>query len=397
MGFAAAPVQYEGSISDFVHRHVVPTMPPPAALASWCEALLTYYEASLNPICIVRGKPRGCVQLVPDGSRPLRMVYSDNSPGIWAYTHCMAADVDATDLRWRLDRGRLPVFFALDVDERPGQDYGVVLPAREREIWQQGWKLCHMLAVKPKSRRAKSSPRALSLRNLCPANQFLWPKPRAYEMQRLDWSEAGNVADLGESARVIAWVQNAVYERFDEEGREVYQRFLDAVGGALPEQTEDGGIRMVRREEAGPDPQRRTRKAPRRSPSSPGPAGALRVGAMHTRDQIHDIVGGGSKQAFLPSLDGVVLCACLTPDLNPDAPDVILPGTGPGIEAAAELLRKQKGAIPAFLKRGPGAWEYVGRYSVESRRWTAKAIAFHERRTGRTDITSVIWMERTGD
>lgn len=118
----------------------------------------------------------------------------------------------------------------------------------------------------------------------------------------------------------------------------------------------------------------------------------LTEGQFYTRQEIHDLLGGGSLQSYLPTRDGVVLCACLRRDTNPDAPRVILPGTGPGIEEAARLLRRQGGAIPVFIKHEAGAWEYLGEYVVEDRRWTAEDISFHERRSRRTDITSVIWM-----
>jgi hypothetical protein len=81
----------------------------------------------------------------------------------------------------------------------------------------------------------------------------------------------------------------------------------------------------------------------------------LTRGHHYSRQQIHDAVGGGSLQSYLPHKDGRVLCACLRIDTNPGAPEVILPGTGPGIEGAADLLERQNGAIPVFLKRGSGA------------------------------------------
>lgn len=115
-------------------------------------------------------------------------------------------------------------------------------------------------------------------------------------------------------------------------------------------------------------------------------------GQFYTRQEIHDLLGGGSLQSYLPTLNGVVLCACLRLDTNPGAPRVILPGNGPGIEEAARLLRAQVGPIPVFIKHEANAWEYVGDYEVEPRLWTAGDIAAQARRSGRSDITSVIWM-----
>jgi hypothetical protein len=71
---------------------------------------------------------------------------------------------------------------------------------------------------------------------------------------------------------------------------------------------------------------------------------SFRPRGMYTRDEIHDKLGGGSKQSYLPNRGGVVMCACLRADTNPGAPSIILPGNGPEIMRSAEMLCSQKGA-----------------------------------------------------
>src|SRR6266545_1901654 len=87
----------------------------------------------------------------------------------------------------------------------------------------------------------------------------------------------------------------------------------------------------------------------------------FRIGRAYTRPQIHSLVGG-SLRSYLPHVRGQVVAACLRLDTNPAAPAVILPGRGPGIEAAADLLISQTTSVPTFLKRAPCAWEYVGEF-----------------------------------
>ena len=58
------------------------------------------------------------------------------------------------------------------------------------------------------------------------------------------------------------------------------------------------------------------------------------------------------------------LCGCFRPDLNPDAPDVILSGRGPKIERWARVFATQRDFIPCFVKAATNAWEYVGRFRV---------------------------------
>jgi hypothetical protein len=81
----------------------------------------------------------------------------------------------------------------------------------------------------------------------------------------------------------------------------------------------------------------------------------------------------------------------LTPDYNPEAPRVILPGRGPIIEESAAALVDQRGPVPVYLKRAAGDWEYVGDYEVESSSRLPADIARYEAQTGRA-VTSAIFM-----
>ena len=67
---------------------------------------------------------------------------------------------------------------------------------------------------------------------------------------------------------------------------------------------------------------------------------AFRIGHHYTRNQISDELGG-SAQYYLPMVDGQVVAACLKPELNPDAPRVVLPGRGGIIESSAEQFAAQ--------------------------------------------------------
>lgn len=89
------------------------------------------------------------------------------------------------------------------------------------------------------------------------------------------------------------------------------------------------------------------------------------IGREYTRNEIHDSLGG-SKQSYLPTVDGHVVAACVRKDLNPRAPYVILCGRGPIISTAGTALAHQKGPIPFFIKRAVNRWEYVGDFSVKS-------------------------------
>ena len=87
----------------------------------------------------------------------------------------------------------------------------------------------------------------------------------------------------------------------------------------------------------------------------------FKTGTTYTRDQIHAAVGG-SKQAYIPTLNGSVVAVCLKPSLNPRAPREVLCGTGPVIAKTGAMLAATTHRVPFFMKKGVNEWEYVGLY-----------------------------------
>ena len=87
-----------------------------------------------------------------------------------------------------------------------------------------------------------------------------------------------------------------------------------------------------------------------------------------------------------------IVSAALRPELNPDAPRVVLVGRGPRRQRSAQVLCQQSSPIAVYLKRGTNRWEYAGRFVVE--RWSEAAteIRQHEKRAGRTDVVRVIYL-----
>ena len=87
------------------------------------------------------------------------------------------------------------------------------------------------------------------------------------------------------------------------------------------------------------------------------------VGCTYSRDTIHARLGG-SKRACLPTRDGVVVAACLLKSFNPDAPRVVLCGSGARNGPAGAALAAQTAAIPFFTRVATGRWLYEGRFVV---------------------------------
>lgn len=115
--------------------------------------------------------------------------------------------------------------------------------------------------------------------------------------------------------------------------------------------------------------------------------------ASYTRQAIHDRVGG-NLQTFLPELNGKIVAACLTPELNPDAPHVILVGGGPDIYRRGEMLSRQSDPVPVFLKFGADDWRYAGDHEVSASSADISDVHHWQSRAGRTDVLLVVTLRR---
>ena len=119
----------------------------------------------------------------------------------------------------------------------------------------------------------------------------------------------------------------------------------------------------------------------------------LKVGSLYSRDEIHAELGGG-VQDYLPHRDGKVVCGCFTPDLNPDAPDVILAGDGPEIIRWARVFAAQRLFVPVFMKVRTNEWEYVGRFRVAHFTEDSRVLERFRDRSGRDDVSGVLILEQ---
>src|SRR5438128_10886973 len=115
----------------------------------------------------------------------------------------------------------------------------------------------------------------------------------------------------------------------------------------------------------------------------------FKLGDSYTRDEIHEQLGG-SKEAYLPTKNGRVVCGAFKREANPQAPLVILPGKGTQIRTSAELFARQNTAIPVFLKKASNAWVYVGDFRVTRLSKDPKEIAEHAARANRTGTVSMV-------
>jgi hypothetical protein len=226
----APPHVFEGSISDLLDQVVAPAFPSADVLVAWTEAILAYFSGP-DPICIVRGPRKGALR----NERETRVVDSDNAPGIWTYLRACDLAFKPTDLGATLAAGGVPVLKMLKSKDKRDWEWNyatrALLPNDSARLWGRHLKLCHILPVQEKG----LSPRQRAMRNIAPINHFVFPNGlKHFVMERVGWDEDPAPRDLGESGRIIGWVQQRLVEHLEPAGSKVYDQFLRAAGGDRP-------------------------------------------------------------------------------------------------------------------------------------------------------------------
>jgi len=128
--------------------------------------------------------------------------------------------------------------------------------------------------------------------------------------------------------------------------------------------------------------------------SSSSRAGRLsRPESWITTAQLAQRLAGGDS--FIRTKDGVVKGLALRLDMNEAAPEVIVVGKGPRIEASARLFVDSGVSVATYLKRAVDAWEYVGLYRGTSYRTDAETIRRH-RGKRKDEVAGILFTEKSG-
>lgn len=117
------------------------------------------------------------------------------------------------------------------------------------------------------------------------------------------------------------------------------------------------------------------------------------LGRFYGWHQIEGLVGC-QPHGYLTEHKGKIMCGCFKLTINPDAPDIVLPGTRHDWIRKALLFEKQGTAIPTFIKAEGLPWEYAGRYRAEALTRNSIEIAIHRVRAGHRDIGLVMFLSR---
>ena len=86
----------------------------------------------------------------------------------------------------------------------------------------------------------------------------------------------------------------------------------------------------------------------------------LRLHQVLDTASLTEHTAGGTD--FIRTRGGVVRGIAIRRDLNPEAPEVVLVGSGKQRQQRARKYYESGVSVPAFVKRETDAWEYIGNY-----------------------------------
>jgi len=117
----------------------------------------------------------------------------------------------------------------------------------------------------------------------------------------------------------------------------------------------------------------------------------LEVGEIVSRVKLSEYVGAGGQSCILHKKNTMVALA-MKPELNPDAPNVLLVGKGPKKEKYAKILLADGNHGPVFTKKASNQWENCGEFKAEKIDHNRQLITLQSQRCGRRDIWGVLYL-----
>ena len=99
---------------------------------------------------------------------------------------------------------------------------------------------------------------------------------------------------------------------------------------------------------------------------------------------------GGQSFGYLPQVGSRIVCGRFRMEMNPRAPYEILVGDPPGVFDKAELLVKQAGVIPVFIKARTNRWRYHGPMEVVGLDRNARVVRARAKEANRGDVIAVL-------
>ena len=110
---------------------------------------------------------------------------------------------------------------------------------------------------------------------------------------------------------------------------------------------------------------------------------------LTTQELVEKFAGGDS---YIRTKDNVVKGLAITTELNPEAPEIIVVGSGTRIKANARLFLEQQEYLPVYLKQAVNAWKFLGRYKADRYSQDPKVIKKHRQHRPTEDVDGILFL-----
>lgn len=114
-----------------------------------------------------------------------------------------------------------------------------------------------------------------------------------------------------------------------------------------------------------------------------------------TTDQLAQVLAGGDS--YIRTKDNVVKGLAITTEKNPEAPEVIVVGTGTRIIANAKLFLQQQQYVPVYVKQSVNSWKYLGNYKATSYSQNPTVIEKHRKHRLLKDVDGILFLSSSDD
>lgn len=113
-----------------------------------------------------------------------------------------------------------------------------------------------------------------------------------------------------------------------------------------------------------------------------------------TTDELAQELSGGDS--YIRTKNNVVKGLAITVEKNPEAPEIIVVGTGVRIMENARLFLEQQKYVPVYVKQAVNSWKYLGTYKADSYSQDPDVIEKHRKHRSVESISGIMFLS-SGD
>lgn len=110
---------------------------------------------------------------------------------------------------------------------------------------------------------------------------------------------------------------------------------------------------------------------------------------LTTIELARELAGGDS---YIRTLHNEVKGIAITIKMNPEAPEVIVVGTGPRIKSNARLLLKTNKYVPVYLKQAANQWRFLGNFIATAYATDDETIEKHRNNRARDKVDGILFL-----